>query len=88
MQSEKNRDDAFIELHKYQETDISIKHAHGNILKIHPNAAGMKESSENPQELSEDPEVVVHKSGDIIDTIEFHCSCGKKAEIHLQYDGD
>lgn len=35
-----------------------------------------------------EPKVIVHRSNDAIDRIEFVCSCGCSKTVHFRYDGE
>lgn len=41
-----------------------------------------------PSENNDEPNIRLHRKGDIIDAIEFQCTCGKRTIVHLIYDGD
>ncbi len=34
------------------------------------------------------PDIKIHRNGDIVQAIEFQCTCGKSAIVYLKYDGD
>ncbi len=34
------------------------------------------------------PEVVIHRNGELIESIEFICTCGQHAVVNLEYDDE
>jgi hypothetical protein len=60
---------------------------YGNIIKGDAQAKEVSASvPREPQESSHaNPEVIVHKDGEIITSIEFICICGQKSEVRFDY---
>jgi hypothetical protein len=63
-------------------------HRYGNIIKGESNLESQPsqdkpyntESTSAPQ-----PEIIIHKDGETIKSIEFVCTCGQKTEVRFDY---
>jgi hypothetical protein len=61
---------------------------YGNIIKGEPNleCQSPTENANSTEGLpSQQPEVIIHKDGENIKSIEFICICGQKTEVRFDY---
>jgi hypothetical protein len=42
----------------------------------------------SPHSSSGEPKVIVHRSGDLIESIEFICTCGCSKSVSFNYEGE
>lgn len=42
----------------------------------------------SPHSSSDEPKVIVHRSGDLIESIEFICTCGCSKSVSFNYEGE
>ncbi len=58
----------------------------GNLIKSKEFQVGNK--IEVRSEDSDQPTIVIRKSGENVDSIEFSCKCGRASSVHMKYDND
>ncbi len=74
--------DGFVELaHALGSADSGSLHSAASPAHDHPPGV----SSSAPHDK---PRIEVHRSGDVIESIEFICSCGERLDVQIGYDGD
>jgi len=84
MSENMEKDNNFIEFHHYWKSKKERESMDENSSsEVSPT---MEE--EIPQQSKDEPRILLHRNGDVIESIEFRCSCGKSTTVHLVYDGD
>lgn len=71
----------FIELHTFWKQNPS------NEQHTESKTPSAESEATSPQSSST-PQILVHRKENIIESIEFRCTCGKSAIVHLEYDGE
>jgi hypothetical protein len=59
-----------------------------NIIKARSVTVTGTRQVEVPAATADEPRVILHRDGEEIQQIEFVCTCGKTASLHIQYDGE
>ncbi|MBP8975402.1 MAG: hypothetical protein KBG83_01670 [Bacteroidetes bacterium] len=84
MSDNTERDNNFIEFHHYWKS----KEQGEKISEISSSEISSTMEEEIPQQSKDEPRIFLHRNGDVIESIEFRCPCGKSTIVHLVYDGD
>lgn len=71
----------FIELGVYRTSDTENEQKENTTATSEVIADVSSQSSHEPQ-------IIVHRKGNIVESLEFRCTCGKSTIVHLQYDGE
>ena len=74
----------FVDLSRIDQVRSVEVHSRGSIIRETPDG-----TSAEPKMSAGDshaPEVVLHRSGDEVTSIEFVCSCGQHATVRIEYD--
>lgn len=81
----------FVDLGSMDHAQIVPQQKRGNVIrgKLITNTPAT-ESSGAPEEQAKGqaPEVLVHRNGETIESIEFVCSCGQHAFVQIEYDDE
>jgi hypothetical protein len=79
--------DEFVDLISYSKIKQEQYVMKGNLIK----SSAVKSSGKCKIEVEEGdehkPSVIIHRTGDIIDQVEFVCSCGKSTVLEFDYVG-
>lgn len=82
------RNSSFTDLVSYEHVRVGKKGHRGSILKAASVVSGGSRKIEIEAGDVEESDVIIHRNGDAIESIEFVCKCGHRTEIRLEYDGD
>lgn len=87
MTNEKEQE-GFIDLSEFQTVGMPAGRAQTNVIKgmhiVHRGTEQVHRSELDPDE----PDVVVHREGDTIVSIDFVCACGRSTSMRFMYDGE
>jgi hypothetical protein len=86
-----NEGNEFVDLGSMDHAQIVPHHTRGNVIrrKLLANIpATQAHSTPEQQAKGQAPEVLVHRNGEAIESIEFVCSCGQHAFVQLEYDDE
>ena len=87
-QQNRSSNDQFVELTEFSAPEENVTPLSGNVLK-NAQIAGFKFSNlQIDTTCSDEPTVVVKRKGDVIESIEFICSCGRKKTVTFEYEGE
>lgn len=78
----------FVDLASFEDIQTKKRPTDGNILKGDSVVSGVAKRIEPVGGDDHLPKVLVHKAGDIVQSIEFVCTCGNGTVVTLEYDGD
>lgn len=78
----------FIDLASFQNVQATKRGSHAGILKADAVDVGSVKRIEVEANEAGQPGIILHRNGEIIESIEFVCVCGRNSEIRLEYDGD
>ncbi len=79
---------SFIDFASFQNVQVTKKGRRGNILKADSVDSGTARKIEVEATEGDQPGVILHRNGEIIESVEIVCLCGRHSEIRLEYDGD
>ena len=79
--------DTFKELGSFEKPHAKESFSRGNVFKSSAVAINPKKDTSETC-TNKEPEIIIHRTGENIDSIEFRCLCGKSIEVKLEYDGD
>ena len=78
--------DDFTDLAAFKKVGMAQMRAENNVIKsVHVVHSGVEEIHRDTADQSS-PDVVVHREGDVIVSIDFVCKCGHSASVKLAYD--
>ncbi len=80
--------DSFIELNMQGCSQLPPPIKKGNIVKAVNTAPLGIDTSKDAVSQNQEPEVIIHQSGEKIESIEFRCPCGRHTDVKIEYDGD
>jgi hypothetical protein len=80
-----NADD-FTDLAEFKKIGMAHLRAENNVIKsVHVVQTGVEEIHRDVADQNA-PDIIVHRNGDSIVSIDFVCKCGHSASIRLAYD--
>ncbi len=79
---------SFIDFASFQNVQATKKGRKGNILKADSVDSGTARKIEVEANEADQPGIILHRNGEIIESVEVVCVCGRHSEIRLEYDGD
>ena len=80
------RGDEFTDLASYKKVNLPGIRSDDNVIKhVHVVHGGVEEIHRDSDE-SGSPDIVVHREGDVVVSIDFVCKCGNSTSIRLTYD--
>ncbi len=78
--------DEFTDLAAYKKVNTPGIRSDDNVIKrVHVIHSGVEEIHRDDVDHAS-PDIVVHRDGDIVTSIDFVCKCGHSASIRLVYD--
>jgi hypothetical protein len=80
--------DSFVELNLHERAKLPTPIKKGNIVKAVNTAALGIDPTTDASSQNQEPEVIIHQTGEKIESIEFRCPCGKHTDVKIEYDGD
>jgi hypothetical protein len=78
----------FIDFASFKNVTVTKKGKSGSVLKAGTVEAGSARKIEVEATGADEPEIILHRDGDVIEKVEVVCTCGRHTEIRLEYDGD
>lgn len=85
MKNEKSQE-GFIDLSEFQTVGMPAGRAQTNVIKgmhiVHRGTEQVHRSERDPDE----PDVIVHREGDTLISIDFVCACGRSTSVQFMYD--
>jgi hypothetical protein len=78
----------FIDLASYRQIRPVQGLHYGNVIKSHAAAVEGRKRIEVSSETSNQPVVLLKKSGDVVEGIEFVCTCGRSTAVQFDYEGE
>lgn len=75
----------FVDLHSYSKIKPKQYVMRGNLLKSAAVISSGKCKIEIEEGDEKKPSIIIHRSGDIIEQVEFVCSCGKNTVLEFDY---
>jgi len=81
-------DAAFEDLGAFESVKVGSFTRAGNVIKGTHVVSSGSHSIELHECPDDHPSVVVHRSGDRIERIEFLCQCGRRTSVTLEYDAE
>jgi hypothetical protein len=89
MSDEKpGKSNTFVDLASFESVKPVPKGNQGNMIKGSCVVARGIQKIEVSEGEGEQPTVVVHRVGDVVESIEFVCKCGQTTIIKLDYGGE
>lgn len=82
------QNDSFVELNMQERSQVLSPVKKGNVVKAFQGEAPATSPSQSTSSQNQEPEVIVHQSGNKIESIEFRCPCGRHTDVKIEYDGD
>ena len=80
--------EGFIDLSEFQTVGMPGGRAQTNVIKgmhiVHRGTEHVHRSEHDPDE----PDVIVHREGDTVISIDFVCACGRSTSVRFMYDGE
>ncbi|HTY09836.1 MAG TPA: hypothetical protein VMF88_02080 [Bacteroidota bacterium] len=86
--SQEQRPSSFVDFASFQNVRVAKRGGKGNVLKADAVDSNGAVKIEVEATESGQPGIILHRNGEFIESIEVVCTCGKHAEIKLEYDGD
>jgi len=87
MKSEKNQE-GFVDLSEYQRVSMHTGRSQTNVIKgmniVHRGTEEVCRSEHDPGQ----PDIIVHREGETIVSLEFVCTCGRATSVQFLYDGE
>ncbi len=85
MKPESN-DQEFTDLLAYNKVEMGKNPSAQNVIKSgHVVKNGVQQVS-LPAGNTDEPTLLIHRDGDQIISVEFHCKCGRSTSLRLEYD--
>ena len=78
----------FIDLASYRKIRPSRGAQYGNVIKSKAVSIEGKQKIEVSPDAANQPVVLLKKSGDIVEGIEFVCTCGRSTAVQFDYEGE
>ena len=80
-------EEKFVDLFAQTELQLHKKrHSHARVIKAEWIAGEQLPSFAEKLTSTAEPQILLKKNGDVIEAIEFRCSCGQRAHVFLEYD--
>ncbi len=79
---------SFIDFASFQNVQVTKSGRKGSVLKADSVDSGSIRKIEIEASEPGQPEIILHRNGEIIESVEIVCVCGRHSEIRLEYDGD
>ncbi len=79
---------SFIDFASFQNVRATKKGRKGSVLKADSVESGTSRKIEVEANEADQPGIILHRNGEIIESVEVVCVCGRHSEIRLEYDGD
>ena len=79
---------SFIDFASFQNVEVTKRGKRGNVLKADSVDSGSTRRIEVEANAPDQPGIILHRNGEIIESVEVVCVCGRHSEIRLEYDGD
>ena len=87
MENDKSQE-GFTDLSEFRKVDAPNGHARANIVKgmhiVHRGTEEIHRAEHDPGQ----PDIIVHRDGETILSIEFVCPCGRSTSVQFAYDGE
>ena len=78
----------FVDLASYRKVEPAPGAPYGNVIKAGRVAMQGKQKIEVFPEAEDQPVVLLRKTGDIDDGVEFVCRCGRSTAFQFDYEGE
>jgi hypothetical protein len=79
---------AFIDFASFQSVRVTKRSSKGSVLKADAVDAGNARKIEVEANEPGQTGIILHRNGEIIESVEIVCVCGRHSEVRLEYDGD
>jgi hypothetical protein len=76
----------FTELAEFPKVGVCKVQLRGYIIKANSVVLGKDKKVGIADSSPEQPSLIIHKSGDVIESAEFVCKCGRSATLQFDYD--
>jgi hypothetical protein len=78
----------FIDLASYRKIRPANGTHYGNVIKARSATLEGRKRIEVSPENADQPMVLLKKSGDVVEGVEFVCPCGRSTAIQFDYEGE
>lgn len=78
----------FIDFASFQNVQVTKRTRTGSVLKADSVDVGTSRKIEVEANEPDQPGIIIHRNGEVIESVEVVCVCGRHSEIRLEYDGD
>lgn len=86
MTNQDSNSNDFTDLAEFKKIGMAHLRAENNVIKsVHVVQTGVEEVHRDTTDQCA-PDVIVHRNGDVVVSIDFICKCGHSASIRLAYD--
>ncbi len=79
---------AFIDFASFQSVQVTKRSKTGSVLKADSVDLGATRQIEVEATEPGQSGIILHRNGEIIESVEIVCVCGRHSEVRLEYDGD
>jgi hypothetical protein len=86
MNNSKQENDTFLPLHEFNDVRSEQHTSAGNVIKKMKTRSGGTFSIETKKNMEGEPKININRIDETIESIEFICTCGRKAEVRFEYD--
>jgi hypothetical protein len=87
MENEKSQE-GFTDLSEFRKVGLPGSRAQTNVIKGMQIVLRGTEEVHRADHDPDQPDVLVHREGETIVSIDFVCSCGRSTSLRFQYDGE
>lgn len=89
MENNSERDrSSFIDFASFQNVQVRKVSRKGSVLKADSVDVGEARKIEVEANEPGQTGIILHRNGEIIESVEIVCVCGRHSEVRLEYDGD
>jgi len=86
--SSQQESSSFVDFASFRNVQVTKIGRKGNVLKADSVDSGTARKIEVEANEADQPGIILHRNGEIIESVEVVCVCGRHSEIRLEYDGD
>ena len=79
---------AFVDLASFESVQPTKRRNQGNMIKGSCVVTRGIQKIEVSEGEGEQPTVIVHRVGDVVESVEFVCKCGQTTVLKLEYGGE
>jgi hypothetical protein len=87
-QQNQSSNNKFIEMTEFTQSEENELVIQGNVIKNVSLESAKFNNLQMETDCIDEPTVVIRRNGDLIENIEFTCSCGKKKIVKFEYEGE